>query len=124
MTRKIFIVSTLFFWLAVGTLATTTFLWVSAGSAMADAPAKTISPAELAKHAKHAKPDDCWLAIRGGVYNLSDYIVQHPGGPGAIEGLCGEEATKAYNTKNADRAHSPYADEALANYKVGKFGKK
>ena len=73
MTRKIFIVSTLFFWLAVGTLATTTFLWVSADSAMADAPLKTISPAELAKH---AKPDDCWLAIGGGVYNLSDDIVK------------------------------------------------
>ena len=121
MTRKIFIASTLFFWLAVGMLATTTLLWVSADSAMADAPLKTISPAELAKH---AKPDDCWLVIRGGVYNMSDYIVQHPGGPGAIEDLCGKEATKAYNTKNADRAHSPYADEALANYKVGKFGKK
>lgn len=95
MTRKIFIVSRLFFWLALGTLDTTIFLWVSADSAMADAPVKTISPAELAKH---AKPDDCWLAIRGGVYNMSDYIVQHPGGPVAIEGLCSKEATKAYNT--------------------------
>lgn len=30
--------------------------------------------------AKHTEESDCWLAIHGKVYNVSDYLVDHPGG--------------------------------------------
>lgn len=36
-----------------------------------------VSHAELAKH---NKPDDCWIALRGRVYNVTRYMDFHPGG--------------------------------------------
>lgn len=42
---------------------------------MADA--KSISQGELQAHVDEK---DCWLAIHGKVYNVSGYLVDHPGG--------------------------------------------
>jgi cytochrome-b5 reductase len=30
--------------------------------------------------AKHNKDDDCWMAVRGKVYNVTRYLDYHPGG--------------------------------------------
>ena len=29
---------------------------------------------------KHITPSDCWLAVAGKVYNVTDFLVEHPGG--------------------------------------------
>jgi cytochrome b involved in lipid metabolism len=39
--------------------------------------AKLISMQEVAKH---NKMNDCWVAIHGKVYNVSDFLPEHPGG--------------------------------------------
>jgi cytochrome b involved in lipid metabolism len=39
--------------------------------------ARTISASELAKHTAE---DDCWIAIHGKVYNVTNYLLDHPGG--------------------------------------------
>jgi cytochrome b involved in lipid metabolism len=39
--------------------------------------ARTISASELAKHKAE---DDCWIAIHGKVYNVTEYLLDHPGG--------------------------------------------
>lgn len=36
-----------------------------------------VSHAELAKH---STSDDCWMAVRGKVYNVTRYLEFHPGG--------------------------------------------
>lgn len=38
---------------------------------------RSISQADLQKHVDEA---DCWLAIHGKVYDVSSYLVDHPGG--------------------------------------------
>ena len=38
---------------------------------------RTVSQGEMQKHAEEA---DCWLAIHGKVYNVTSYLVDHPGG--------------------------------------------
>lgn len=34
----------------------------------------------LAEVAKHCTPDDCWLAVRGKVYDVTSWVAAHPGG--------------------------------------------
>ncbi|EGR30433.1 hypothetical protein IMG5_132170 [Ichthyophthirius multifiliis] len=39
---------------------------------------------------QHDKRDDCWIVIQGKVYDLSNYISQHPGGDIILDGAGGE----------------------------------
>ncbi|HMW55830.1 MAG: cytochrome b5 domain-containing protein [Candidatus Accumulibacter phosphatis] len=120
MTRKLFVVSTIAFWIAVTGLGTTSVWWLPTGQASAQAREKIISPADLAKH---TSPENCWMAIRGAVYDLSTYLPEHPSRPDIVLPWCGKEASEAYNTKMKGRPHSPYADELLAKYRIGSFAK-
>jgi cytochrome b involved in lipid metabolism len=111
-----FLISTLAFWgliaaLAIG--ATTTAPVATGGSGD-----RVISLEELAKH---SRPDDCWMAIRGGVYDVSRYLPDHPSRPGIIEPWCGKEATQAYETKTKGRKHSDAADRMLPDYRIETF---
>lgn len=38
----------------------------------------------------------CWAAVDGGVYDLTNWIRQHPGGQTRILNLCGTDATSAF----------------------------
>jgi len=115
MTRKLFWCATGAFWVAVAAF------WMGA-LWLPPADLSTASAAErrvtLKDVALHARPGDCWVAIRGGVYDLSAYVGQHPTRPEVITAWCGKEATEAYNTKMKGRPHSPFADELLAKYRI------
>lgn len=62
----------------------------------------------MADIAKHATQGDCWAAVGSGVYDLTTWVDRHPGGPNAIVGLCGTDATAAFtrqhgNSRSAQR---------------------
>ncbi|WP_265944869.1 cytochrome b5 domain-containing protein [Dechloromonas sp. A34] len=116
--RRLYLSTTLLFWLLV-TAFWAASLWLPpAGENLALAAEKTYSKADLTKH---ASAENCWMAIRGGVYDLSAYLPDHPSRPEVVLPWCGREATEAYNTKTKGRPHAPYADELLAKYKIGKL---
>ena len=69
--------------------------------------------------ARHARPDDCWMAIDGVVYDLTAYLPEHPAPPAVMTGWCGKDATQPYRTKGYGRPHSPAADALLPQYRVG-----
>ena len=96
MTRKLYIVSTTLFWLVVFGLGMTSALWNPAEQGDVQAQGKTITLAELAKH---AAPGNCWMAIRGSVYDLSAYLPAHPSPPEIVLPWCGKEATGADNVQ-------------------------
>ena len=74
----------------------------------------------LAELSKHKSASDCWLAINGNVYNVTQYLDFHPGGADIILMFCGQDATKAYNTKGGrGGGHSSRADNQLAEYIIG-----
>jgi uncharacterized membrane protein len=77
--------------------------------------AGTYTSADLAKH---ASKNSCWSAVGGNVYDLTQWIAKHPGGQGVIEGMCGRDATSAFNGQHAG-ASKPA--NFLAQYKIGKF---
>ncbi|KAG9157936.1 hypothetical protein Leryth_000115 [Lithospermum erythrorhizon] len=45
---------------------------------------------------KHNKPGDVWISIQGKVYNVTDWIKEHPGGDVVIMNLAGQDATDAF----------------------------
>ncbi|CAN4125243.1 unnamed protein product [Withania somnifera] len=45
---------------------------------------------------KHNKKEDLWISVQGKVYNVTDWIKQHPGGDIPILNLAGQEATDAF----------------------------
>lgn len=80
---------------------------------------KIFSPNEIAKHNSEKS---CWLIIRNGVYDVTDYIEHHPTSPKVILKYCGLESTRAFDTKDRGRPHSGYAIELLEKYRIGKVG--
>ncbi|XP_052043655.1 cytochrome b5 reductase 4 isoform X2 [Apodemus sylvaticus] len=46
---------------------------------------------------KHNKKDDCWICIRGFVYNVSPYMEYHPGGEDELMRAAGTDGTDLFN---------------------------
>lgn len=69
--------------------------------------------------AKHNSISDCWMIINNKVYNVTSYLFAHPGGAGVMVPYCGQEATRAFQTKDKNSSHSSYADSLLADYYLG-----
>jgi cytochrome b involved in lipid metabolism len=62
----------------------------------------------------------CWSVIEGNVYDLTRWINSHPGGAGAIRGLCGIDGTQEFN-----RQHYGQRDplQRLKQYLLGPLSK-
>lgn len=46
---------------------------------------------------RHCIPADCWVAIEGKVYDLTEFMDRHPGGPTTIVNAAGKDVTKIFN---------------------------
>jgi cytochrome b involved in lipid metabolism len=116
--RRLYIHATAVFWLLVAAVAIVGHWSPAADPAAAPATERLIPVEELARH---ALPDDCWMAIRGAVHDVSAYLPEHPSQPSVVLPWCGREATEAYETKTRGRRHSAQADELLARYRIGRL---
>lgn len=74
----------------------------------------------LADIAAHATVSDCWMAIEGKVYNVTDFVGKHPGGKAILRG-CGKDATVLFTTRpdGPGTPHPPEAREILQQFYVG-----
>lgn len=70
----------------------------------------------LAEVAQHKDATSCWTTINGGVYDLTQWINQHPGGPEAILSICGIDGSSAFNEQHAGQARP---EQELASLKIG-----
>lgn len=68
--------------------------------------------------AKHNSEESCWTIIRGEVYDLTDWISQHPGGPDKILSICGKDGTEAFIQKHGGKEKP---EETLKKFKIGIF---
>lgn len=70
----------------------------------------------------HATGEDCWMAVDGKVYDITEFIAggKHGGGDAVLEG-CGKDATELYNTRpmGSGTPHSEMARGFLENYYIG-----
>ncbi|EPT00384.1 hypothetical protein FOMPIDRAFT_1023784 [Fomitopsis schrenkii] len=46
--------------------------------------------------AEHASKTDCWIIVHGKVYDVTDFLPEHPGGQAIILKYAGKDATAAY----------------------------
>lgn len=65
---------------------------------------------------KHASVKDCWMVIKGCVYDVSDF--RHPGGSIITQGY-GKDATDLFY--NPYVRHSSHAKKLLKKYYIGKL---
>jgi cytochrome b involved in lipid metabolism len=116
MMRWLFLLGTSLFWIAV------LVLWAAARwlpPVVERPPVAAESRLTINEVARHASPEDCWMAIDRGVYELTRYLPEHPSKSGIVEPWCGQEATEAYRTKMKGRPHSAEADNLLTQYRIG-----
>lgn len=75
---------------------------------------REFSPEEVAQH---GKPNDCWLTIDGGVYDVSEYAVSHPGGAKFLLDYAGGDASEGFRKQG----HTSKALELLDSLRIGKL---
>ncbi len=108
------------FWSSVATLLAVHWLT----PAPEEQPAPEAPVFTLAEVAERDRLDDCWMTIRGEVYDLTDYIPEHPTPTRVLEPWCGTEATEGMETKGRSRPHSDYAWDLLERYWIGSLSGK
>lgn len=65
--------------------------------------------------ALHAKANDCWIVISGKVYDVTQYLDEHPGGGDLILAVGGKDATADFE----DAGHTTRARSALDDLCIG-----
>lgn len=82
--------------------------------------AKPLPVYTLAELSTHNKETDCWLAINGNVYNVTQFINTHPGGKAILRG-CGKDATEGFmkQPKHAQNMALKLAEQ----FKIGTLAK-
>jgi uncharacterized membrane protein len=70
----------------------------------------------LAEVAQHADASSCWAAINGQVYDLTDWLGQHPGGAREIIPHCGTDATAAFTAQHTGQ---PRPAAELTRFLIG-----
>eukprot|EP00927_Polykrikos_kofoidii_P077087 TRINITY_DN74073_c0_g1_i1.p1 TRINITY_DN74073_c0_g1~~TRINITY_DN74073_c0_g1_i1.p1 ORF type:complete len:268 (-),score=46.90 TRINITY_DN74073_c0_g1_i1:170-973(-) len=56
---------------------------------------RKVSPEEIAQH---CSDKSCWVLLRGEVWDLTPFLTDHPGGPGAILEFAGRDATAIWES--------------------------
>lgn len=109
------------FWASIATLLALQVLATDRAPAASGAGTKgdTATTYSLEEVARHDDAKSCWFAIEGAVYDVTDYIPQHPTPPSVLHNWCGKEATEGMRTKGYGRDHSPAAWEQLEDYRIG-----
>lgn len=69
---------------------------VAVPAASAFAAPSEVSGVTMAEISRHSTPDDCWTAVNANAYDLTSWIVAHPGGAEVIIAMCGTDATAAF----------------------------
>ncbi|GMH44926.1 hypothetical protein BSKO_12883 [Bryopsis sp. KO-2023] len=71
----------------------------------------------LEQCAEHTSRDSCWLAIDGKVYDVTEFLDDHPGGDDIIVEHAGKDATEPFE----EIGHSKAARDMLDQYEIGTF---
>ena len=83
------------------------------------AEAGAVREVSLDELAEHDHRDSCWKAINGRVYDITDYVPNHPTPEQVLTRWCGQESTAAWDDIGGGRGHSASAAAMLERYRIG-----
>jgi len=125
--KKLVYTAFIAFWAAIGTMVVLHALGPESdgGQARPEPDAGQSTGYRMAEVARHDRLGDCWMAIEGVVYDVSDYVPRHPAPPNVLQPWCGRDATEGMRTKGDDRGdgsdHSARAWRMLERYRIGRL---
>lgn len=62
---------------------------------------------------KHTTEEDCWIVISGKVYNVTEFLPDHPGGKKAILLYAGKDATAEFEMLHRPEVINKYGKQFL-----------
>ncbi len=95
--------------------ASSCILFLSGCTANTSTPTGSASLLTASEVAGHGSVDSCWMIIDGNVYDVTEYIPDHPAGENSILAGCGKDASDMFSSAG----HSPTAREILGSYLLG-----
>ena len=81
--------------------------------------AKAVKKIPLSEIEKHNKENDCWVILYDKVYDLTEFINEHPGGKDSIMLYAGKDATEAFDLIHDESV----LDKYTPNAKIGEVQK-
>lgn len=63
-------------------------------------------------------PESCWTVIDDRVYDVTDWVEEHPGGASRIEQLCGIDGTEMFSNQHST---DDFPQEQLASFQIGEL---
>ncbi|XP_015923335.1 cytochrome b5 [Parasteatoda tepidariorum] len=78
---------------------------------------KEIKKYSLEEIADHHDKKSTWILIHGNVYDVTNFLEEHPGGEEVLLDQGGKHATEAFE----DIGHSTDARELMKQYKIGEL---
>jgi cytochrome b involved in lipid metabolism len=67
----------------------------------------------LEEVAKHNKKEDLWIAVKGIVLDVTNWVDEHPGGPQALFSHMGKDASEEFEMLHDDEVIPKYAPEIV-----------
>lgn len=71
-------------------------------------------PYEASEVAKHNAANDCWIIVDGKVYDVTDYVFDHPGGDSILNSAGGDSSVGVHGPQ-----HPPSMWDVLKLYYIG-----
>lgn len=69
----------------------------------------------LSEVSEHWQPDDCWIVVFDRVYDVTQFVDEHPGGAYIMQEHLGRDATLVFRGSR----HGPDAYDMLEKYLIG-----
>jgi len=66
--------------------------------------------------AEHNISANCWSSINGKVYNLTNWISSHPGGPNKIIMICGKDGSQLFDAQHSGQTKP---ENILSGFYIG-----
>ena len=62
---------------------------------------------------KHTTAESCWVVLYGDVYDVTEFLPEHPGGSKIIMKLAGRDATEEFEMLHDDEVIPKYAPQQV-----------